>query len=33
MQDMLEFLRSEGIDERLITGIEAFRREHPVTGD
>ena len=33
MQDMLEFLRSEGIDERLIAGIEAFRREHPVTGD
>ena len=33
MQDMLEFLRSEGIDERLIAEIEAFRREHPVTGD
>ena len=33
MQDMLEFLRSEGIDERLIAGVEAFRREHPVTGD
>ena len=33
MQDMLDFLRSEGIDERLIGEIEAFRRAHPVTGD
>ena len=33
MQDMLEFLRTEGIGERLIGEIEAFRREYPVTGD
>ena len=33
MQDMLDFLRSEGIDERLIGEIEAFRRAYPVTGD
>ena len=33
MQDMLEFLRTEGISERLIGEIEAFRREYPVTGD
>lgn len=30
MNDMLEFLRSEGIDESTLTHIEAFRREYPV---
>ena len=32
-QNMLDFLRSEGLSERLIGEIEAFRREYPVTGD
>lgn len=30
MNDMLEFLRSEGIDESTLAHIEAFRREYPV---
>lgn len=30
MNDMLEFLRSEGIDESTLVHIEAFRREYPV---
>lgn len=30
MNDMLEFLRSEGIDECTLAHIEAFRREYPV---
>ena len=30
MNDMLEFLRSEGIDESALAHIEAFRREYPV---
>lgn len=30
MSDMLEFLRSEGIDESTLAHIEAFRREYPV---
>lgn len=30
MNDMLEFLRSEGLDESTLAHIEAFRREYPV---
>lgn len=30
MNDMLEFLRSEGIDESTLAHIEAFRKEYPV---
>lgn len=30
MNDMFEFLRSEGIDESTLAHIEAFRREYPV---
>ena len=30
MNDMLEFLRSEGIDESTLAHIEAFRRKYPV---
>lgn len=30
MNDILEFLRSEGIDESTLAHIEAFRREYPV---
>lgn len=30
MNDMLKFLRSEGIDESTLAHIEAFRREYPV---
>lgn len=30
MNDMLEFLHSEGIDESTLAHIEAFRREYPV---
>ena len=30
MNDMLEFLRSEGINESTLAHIEAFRREYPV---
>ena len=30
MNDMLEFLRSEGIDESTLAHVEAFRREYPV---
>ena len=30
MNDMLEFLRSEGIEETTLAHIEAFRREYPV---
>lgn len=30
MNDMLEFLRSEAIDESTLAHIEAFRREYPV---
>lgn len=30
MNDMLEFLRSEGIDESTLAHIEAFHREYPV---
>ncbi len=29
---ILELLRSEGIDESLIRGVEAFRSDHPVDG-
>ena len=30
---MLEFLRSEGIDENLIKGIEKFRKEYPLDSE
>ena len=30
MKDMLDFLRSEGIDKSTLAHIEAFRREYPV---
>ena len=30
MNDMLEFLRSDGIDESTLAHVEAFRREYPV---
>lgn len=30
MNDMLEFMRSEGIDESTLAHVEAFRREYPV---
>ncbi len=33
MNDMLEFLRSEGIDENTLAHIEAFRREYPVNAE
>lgn len=33
MQDILEFLRQEGIERELIDGIRAFRQEAPVTGE
>ena len=32
-QNMLDFLREEGIGESLIGEIEAFRRAYPATGD
>lgn len=29
MTDIMEFLRGEGIDAKLLSGVEAFRAEHP----
>ena len=31
MADILEFLKSEGLDAELVSGVESFRREHQVS--
>ena len=33
MTDMLDFLRNEGINDSIITDIEAFRREYPASDE